>query len=218
MSNVGVVSGPSSPQILAPTGQSNAMLLSPDSLMYFCAIQLRALDGQITQRMAQQQSSRDAQQKLSKLQEFMGRYAGGIGKDDVWAKGEALKMYKEAFDLLPPGSELRNRLDASFHEFRKTACREDNCTFTSLADYTPEMKNDDLNHGSDEKNLVADWEMKPRMEELKNISNDVNKGAELEMTNLQTLISQRQMAVQLTTNLLSKVNETMHAIVNNTGK
>ena len=47
---------------------------------------------------------------------------------------------------------------------------------------------------------------------------NLNKGAELEMTNLQTLVSQRQMAIQLTTNLMPKVNDSMMAIVANTGK
>lgn len=43
----------------------------------------------------------------------------------------------------------------------------------------------------------------------------ISRGAELDMVQLQTLVSQRQQAISLTENLLSRIHESSQAVVNN---
>ena len=47
------------------------------------------------------------------------------------------------------------------------------------------------------------------------IVEDLKGNAELQMIQLQSLISARQTAVQLTTNMLSKVDQTLQSVVSN---
>jgi len=218
MSNVTGIAGASGAALYGVTPSTN-VLLSPDSLLAFCTIQLRSLDGQITKRLTEQQQARDAQGTLGQLQDLLHhlKQFPGLGATDAQTKARILQYYKDAYDKAPPGQKAR--IEESFNAFRNTACMNDAKAHTSLATYGRQQLDADakaaskgnLNHASKE-------ELELRLSEVNGIVDNLNKGAELEMTNLQTLISQRQMAIQLTTNLMSKINDSMMAIVANTGK
>ncbi len=215
MSNVTGIAGASGAALYGVPASSNVML-SPESLMYFCAIQLRSMDGQITKRMTEQQQARDAQEVLGQLQDLLAHLKpGGLNENDLVARRRILEYYKAAYDKAPP--DMKARLQESFNAFRSTGCNNDGGDVVSLATYSPAQLDADATRPTvDNKNSLDSNEVTARFDEIKGICNDINKGAELEMTNLQTLISQRQMAIQMTTNLLSKVCESMQAIVNNT--
>lgn len=215
MSNVTGIAGASGAALYGVPASSNVML-SPESLMYFCAIQLRSMDGQITKRMTEQQQARDAQEVLGQLQDLLAHLKpGGLNENDLVARRRILEYYKAAYDKAPP--DMKARLQESFNAFRSTGCNNDGGDVVSLATYSPAQLDADATRPTvGNKNSLDSNEVTARFDEIKGICNDINKGAELEMTNLQTLISQRQMAIQMTTNLLSKVCESMQAIVNNT--
>lgn len=219
MSNVSGVAGTSGAAMYGVSASTNVML-SPESLIYFCATQLRALDGQITKRVVEQQNAREAQGTLGQLQDLYNHLKPtGVGQDDAATKQRILQYYKEAYDKAPPGQ--RDRIQESFNAFRKSACYNDSDkAYVSLANYDAKQIDADIKNcnDADNHNFTSGDEVDLRLKEINGIVDDVNKGAELEMTNLQTLVSQRQMAVQLTTNLISKVNESMQSIVANTGK
>lgn len=200
--------------------------LSPETLLLYCASQLNALDSEIQSRMAKQQSARDSQRGLNELKATLG--TGEITGDKYAQKEKILAKMKEAYDKLPPGDPNRKTLDDLFNEFADTACTNDRHVFArSLSTYSgpddPKLRELADTPDFDQKdqhmsNLVSTDELKKLNTDIDGMINDISKGAELEMINLQSLVSQRQMAVQLATGMLNKLNETALGVVNNVGK
>ena len=56
------------------------------------------------------------------------------------------------------------------------------------------------------------------VDNLKGLQTEVNQGSELGMITLQSLMSQRQMAIQLTTNLVQSLGEMTNKIAANIGR
>jgi len=60
-----------------------------------------------------------------------------------------------------------------------------------------------------------DGEWKGTIDGLVKMAEDIKGGAEISMLQLQQLMAQRQTAVQLTTNMMSKLDQTQDSIVKN---
>jgi hypothetical protein len=73
-----------------------------------------------------------------------------------------------------------------------------------------------LNQGGD--NVVHADEVANIVKDLQGIATDQNSSSQLQMINLQSLMSQQQTAVQLTTNLLQALDQQAQAIATNVGK
>ena len=190
--------------------------LTPESLLSYCAAQLRNMDGDIAARMRGQQSSRAAQNKLNEIREFLKNYdtGAGIGADDELAPPKVLQGLKDAYDLLPEGSPQREEIESLFNRFRNTCCMNGASESVSLKHYTAAQiaadgKRQGANNNADQK------EIQSFLSSLTDISGSITKNTELDMINLQSLISQRGMAIQLTTNMMSKLNESLFSVVAN---
>lgn len=200
--------------------------LTVDSIMLYCAAQLNHLDTDIQKHMAQQQVARDQQDKLGRLKSLM---SGSIpeGPAGVEAKKAIMQAMKDAHDALaktdPGGADQLNQL---FHDFITTGSFNDsgdervkagdgNNLFSLSKTAVETLANA---QSLDNKNSISVDEMKNMQAKVDPILSDVGKGAELEMINLQSMVSQRQMAVQIATQLISKTNETLMSIVSNVGK
>jgi hypothetical protein len=126
---------------------------------------------------------------------------------------------KEAFDSLPPNDPRREKLNDTFHRFMDTV------TFNNQSDRrVTEGGNYHLSTLTDEQigniasngtqgNETDDDEMKRFAADIDPMLSDISKGAELEMIDLQSKISQRQMAIQMTTQMVSKMSEMQMAII-----
>jgi hypothetical protein len=66
-------------------------------------------------------------------------------------------------------------------------------------------------------NALSDTEVKAMTNNIESMTKDINSGSELQMINLQSLMSQRQAAVQLTTNLVQSLGDQMNKIAANIG-
>jgi len=187
--------------------------LTPDALMLYCASQLNHLDAGVDALMKKQNDARSATSALNNLK---GRFNHGeLSAYDPETKAAILDDFKKAYDAMPPNSPERESLQQAFHEFVKTSCCSDGDVDPSfnLAGYTRQMR-DTLVVKSDGRNVVNAEEMRKLGERVDDITKDIGKGAELQMINLQSLVSQRQMAVQIATQLMSKLNETYMSIIN----
>lgn len=168
--------------------------LTPDSLMAYCAARLRDLDGQVRDRFETQRSNQDASQAINGLlqdvSKFSARGADPAEMSGLFAKYAALV---ERFGASSPvGAALQRALDAAQNRFTASGAG-------SGLRVTPEQ--------------IAEG-----IDDLKRVQSDLNANSELNMIELQSLVSQRQMAVQLCTNLLAKLDEGQMAIVRNVGK
>lgn len=191
--------------------------LTTDEVMLYCASQLTQLDNGIKQHMAQQQVARTQADKLGKLKGILS--SGQIGAGDSSRKKEVVQAMKEAYDSLDPHDPRRDKLNDMFCRFMDTATYNDQSANRVAA---PEHYNlltlDDAqmnaiaSNGNNGNEVIPD-EMKGFASEIEPMLSDISKGAELDMIDLQAKISQRQMAVQMATQMISKINETMMSIV-----
>lgn len=202
----------------APLGASGDSL-TPDAMLLYCAAQLHDMDTQVKQQMAGQQAQRGAQSKITDLKQLVAQFdtPGGINENDGATKKTILLKMKEIYDSLPAGDPTRNAIQTIFDGFRSTSCCNDDLgNKVSLANYTPEMADADSKIGSqDGKNFVGQSEVKDLESALDSAAGDIGKNADIQMISLQSLVSQRQMAVQIATNLINKLNETLGAVIQN---
>jgi hypothetical protein len=195
--------------------------ISSEGIMAYCAAQLNQLDTEIQSKMLQQQQHREATRPLADLKsKFSGDHLDGNNKEERY---QILKDMKAAYDALPPNDPGRKQLDELFTQYVGTACRNDwqtkvpDCWLGTLTneqiDTLVKIDNSAL-----DQNKVVESEMKELCSKVDGIMNDISKGAELEMINLQSQVSQRQMAVQMATSMLNKFNEGLMSVAGNIGK
>jgi uncharacterized protein (DUF2235 family) len=199
-----------------PTGAG----LSADTIMLYCASQLKGLDDDIDSRMKTQQQHRDVQRDLNDLKARLT--ADHIDGNDTATRAAVLTDLKSAYDKLDPSDPARQQLENLFQSFSKTACGNDHpvgCTLATLDAGKLKSLAEAPDHAApSDSNAVSKDEMTQMCTSVDGIINDISKGAELEMINLQSIVSQRQMAVQIATSMLSKFNEGVQSVVANVGK
>ncbi|MDB4995927.1 MAG: hypothetical protein JWM74_3359, partial [Myxococcaceae bacterium] len=195
------IQGHTTPESITRTGSSNVVCgLSPDSLMFYCESRLRGIGEQIGRAVAQQQKSNSDISALNELHETLNQYSKGVNAEGTvkGAEGDA------AFQ------QMSAAYDAAISKVGKD---------TELGKKLIEDKNRILNTngqgGTD--NIVLEHEMKAMTNNLETMVKDINGNSELQMINLQSLMSQRQAAVQLTTNLVQSLGDQMNKIAANIG-
>lgn len=210
---------------LPPALTAMGVALTPDTLLQYCAMQLGAIDKQIAEKMTKQREGRSAQAAMGELQRALSKYQqGGLDAANANGRAECLAAYKKAYDAAPP--EMKEKLQQQFDEFYKTTVAQDGMTGKApdLATVTDQQLTSFANTvgGRNEAGYLVngadDQEMKRFSDNVGSLSSELGNGAELEMISLQALISQRQMAVQMATNMMSKVNETLQSQVAAIGK
>jgi hypothetical protein len=194
--------GISTPESITRTGSSNGLCgLSPESLMFYCESRLRGLGEQVGRAMAHQQKANEDVSALSSLHETLNKYSKGVNAQDTIggaqgdaAFGEMVAAYDAAIDKVGRDTELGKKLIDDREKILKT----------------------DGKGGPGDK-CVLEHEMKAMTTNLETMVKDINGNSELEMINLQSLMSQRQAAVQLTTNLVQSLGDQMNKIAANIG-
>lgn len=88
-------------------------------------------------------------------------------------------------------------------------------TFAGARDKSPQNTNDNPANNT---NTMVGSEVEAMSKALDDVSSDVGKNAELDMITLQQIISTRQLAIQQTTTLMSKFNESATEVVRNWAK
>lgn len=227
MTTIGGVTGAvptTSPSIAPGAG------LDGETILMYCQTQLNDLNGQIKAKMAQQRAAREQKELINELRTLLGTYAEKGILSHMWMeKKELLQKYAELIQKLPPGA-TRNALQASFDKFRSTACNNNDVVASANVDHylkggeqnidkdiatkekTPDVKSEQ------QQNTVSPREVTEFMKHLEDAGDEIGKNAELEMISLQQVVSQRQMAIQMSTNLMSKFMESLQGIIANTGK
>ncbi len=180
----------------ASDGGPDASLLTPDTLMAYCQSRLSSLDSQMQSTFAQQEKSNALTSAINDLAGAMDQNTNGIND--------------------PPGSNLMSdqdfgNLKQKFEDLIQKAGGPDSPIGKQIANALGT-----LTAGND--TAVSASEITNIGETLKQAASDVNSGAELNMINLQSLMSQRQTAIQLTTNLVQSLGDQMNKVADNIGK
>jgi hypothetical protein len=177
-----------------PPRELNLASLSPEGLMIFCQTQLRDLDEKIQGGMASQKKMVDLQNKIGVLKSDLA-HVGLVGEAHI-------TMSQEQKD------SLNGKFDEAYAMAQSLGNQE---AMTAIKN-----AKDAFNLGGDLE--AGEKETKVIMDALDSAAGSARSGAELQMIELQGLMSKRATALQLTTNMLNSMNESLKNIAGNVGR
>jgi len=166
--------------------------LTPDALMSYCSTRLRGIDDQVHAAFAKQQQANNDSSALTKINISVPDHDLDMTKpEDRQVVQDALNQLNAAYDTVQDPTAkaaLANQINALQHDLKSSA----------------KVPTEDF------KNTTSGGVQK--------IQQDLNSGAELSMINLQSLMSQRQSAIQVCTNLVQSLGDQVSKIADNVGK
>jgi hypothetical protein len=165
--------------------------LTPETLLAYCASKMRGLDGQIQACFAKQQARNAKSAALSKLATAMNTWKVGF-EGNPKAKADIEAALKEAQTSLAGDPALSEQLANLTNAFNETA--------------------------KDQTGHVDSDEMTGFLSTVQSMQQSINQDGELEMLQMQSMMSQRQQAIQLCTNMIQSLGQSSQAICSNVGK
>jgi hypothetical protein len=196
--------------------EAPAEALTGEAVLSYCSARIHSLDSLIQGRFAEQRARNQTLKQVGSLMDIMRRSGAGqaAGAKDAAGKDHAAhheaqardlrKLYNEASD-----PQLREAIAGCYQTVTGRAL-EAPAADGRVADALPA---DWLDRSNVFAQTRETWESK--LGELKNIQDGVSKDNEMSMIQLQSILSQRQLAVQITTQMLSAMAEAKKGIVAN---
>jgi hypothetical protein len=220
------VQGPTAAPALAPYEDPtlDTTKFSPSTLLLFCTSRMETLDTSLQQYFAMQQKNNDKMQKASKLMEILGTVPvidrGAIMEQDAEGKGQTRRNFAASMGTgiaevyaSTDDPQLRAQCAARFKEV----------TGREIGDFmNPDGRAMPVSafqldfDGMPEKVDGAQWQQK--IEDVKNTVSGLSKNSELNMIKLQEIVSQRQLAIQITTQMMQALNEGAKQVAANLGR
>jgi hypothetical protein len=189
--------------------------LTPDALMAYCANRLRDLDEQMQQAFAGQQKFRVVSEALGEIQQTLqGASSGkGLHADDGSGPYIIKCDYEKALANMPDGPE-KDKVQASYQEFMS------HCSWQADPNNPQNPGGQKLVYSGGPLAGESDGAAqacRDAADHIGQINKDLSSSSELAMISLQSLMSQRQTAIQICTNLVSALGETSKAIAQKIG-
>lgn len=194
MSSVNNVSNASSVDTGSDYGLPNDgfQYLSGDALLTYCQTRLQGLDSDIKAGMDDQKAGLARRQAIQNAEQVFKSFGdNGPQTQEDWDKCEA--ALNTAMAALPPGDPGIQQLQGFKSQMEGQYCQ----------DIAPDP------------HFPKDGEWKGTIDGLNNLVDNIKSDSEIDMLQLQQLMSQRQTAVQSTTNMVSTIDQTMASVVKN---
>lgn len=199
-------------------GDPNMVSLSPEMLLAYCSSRLETLDTTIQTYFAEQQQRNRDMRTLMKLQELLRESTwkeGQLGSEEIKDNPAHLQNHankgNEILELYMSTDSPEVKAECAKAFFRVTGL--------NINDYRGGRKvtADDVNASAKEGRIphLDSEKIAAELESIKDAQSAISKGAELSMIQLQSLVSQRQLAIQLTTQLMQTLNESSKQVVGN---
>jgi hypothetical protein len=169
--------------------------LTPDALLYYCEARLDGLDTQMQGIMDQQETSNADEQHLKDAIDALDQYSSGGGDPQA----------------------LIQTIQGDVSQI------QDPATQAKMQDLVNDMQNNLKSFSVSQQNApeylpFTSSQIQAWTDTVKNVDSDLSSGAELNMIQLQSLMSERQVATQLTTNLVQSLGDELNKIVDNVGR
>jgi len=196
------------------TDAGAAVYLTPDALLAYCQARLDSIDGQVEGSMAEQQlrngESSAIQTALQKLQQ----YTSGVNNDSGACTATETSLYNliKSIGATDPGCPELGKLTQTYNDLVYSGTGA-----TAALPYIDEASYAPVPNGPEGDNTLGSSEMQTFISNLQGCASDLNSGSELQMIQLQSLMSQRQTAIQLTTNLVQSLGDQAEKIAENVG-
>jgi hypothetical protein len=194
---------------------STGAYLSVDAIMAYISVRVGNLDSTLTNTMAAQEARSNTAKQYSQYQATLGKFTAGIaaGKDADLGVHAAMANDIRAQFLATKDPALRSQLQDIFKAVTGRALDEN--TPKVVAADAPKDPN-----GIDRSGMAADGVSKEDfdtkfVQRAKDGASAASQGMDLEMVNIQSMISQRQQAMQLGTQMLATFNDTIAKVLGN---
>jgi hypothetical protein len=198
------VNGVQVPFATYPADDPGMSGLTPDAMIAYCASQLDDIDTEIAADIDHQKLEIRERAAVNQVKASLEKHApnGPQGGPEMQ---ECVDAYDQAIATLPPDDpvalELRSRETAmetkyGFHP----ATHGTYVAGTQYVEYPVDAK-------LDKPPSSADWQ--GDLDSLGNFADTIKSNAEIELLQLNSLVSQRQQAVQLATGMVGKLDDTL---------
>jgi hypothetical protein len=179
------------PMLAAPT------YITPDCMLAYCSTRLRNLDDQMQKQFVAQQKGIQESQQLDDIEGMLKDLFQKAPKDD---KGNL----KDDFNTNDYPAE-RDAIQTAINQIQDPAVRDKaQAAFAANAVLTKGSSFQDFKTAA--------------LDRIDAAKQTLSQGSELGMIGLQSLMSQRQTAIQLTTNLVQAMGESLKTVAGNVGK
>jgi hypothetical protein len=187
--------------------------MSPDALLAYCRYQLGGLDQEMQNGIKAQNSQLEERQAVEKVQSALESYGtqGPKSGDDM---ANCVSAFQDAIHSLPDGDPVRTQLqqqcDAMTSKYQyEPGDYSQTITFQGIQ--TPNFQGIHIPIATPPRmgHTPQDGEWKGTCEALSTLAGDIKDGAEIQMLQLQDLVSQQQQAVELFTGMMSKTDQTL---------
>jgi hypothetical protein len=224
--SISLSNGPSTVAYTAPASVADAddggASLSPDALMAYCQSRLDSIDGQVDASFNEQQTNAGAITQIDQVLSTIKQDDGSDQKDPKVCKSlettfegliNSLQNTDPGCPELPALTTAYNSMVWSGDGGRAFTHSTDptDPDFIDIADYPPDMS---TKQGD---NILGSTELQGYAQTLSDAAAGLNSNSELQMVQLQSLMSQRQTAISLTTNLVQSLGDQESKIADNIG-
>jgi len=186
--NVTTINPISPSNVFNPYADANG--LTGESLLLYCQTQLRSYDDTITGFLNEQKLNLARKKGLSGIENTLKKYLNTLDQGGV---NDIEGAFANAINSLPPGDPVRGVIEGKLAEFNSHS-------------------------GNGQQIHYTKEELTAFAGDVQSILDNVNGNAEINMIQLQQVMSQRQTAVQLTTSMLAKLDDGTKSVISNIGR
>jgi hypothetical protein len=213
-----------------------AVYLTPEALMTYCETRLDGIDSQITTAMTQQQSINSEQTAIQGLLTNLSTDSANIGTGVMDNPTECKNLAQEFENAItniqandptsPALAQLEQVHDALMATGSGPYTTTNDQGVTVLHGYynggdptqLPTGSIPPANVNNDHDGTIGSSEFTTFTNALTSVNSSLGSKAELQMINIQSLMSQRTTAIQLTTNILQAYDDGLSKVTDNIGK
>ena len=188
--------------------------LTPEGVLAYCAERMGNIDSQVKEYMSLANKRQHAREALSDLETTLKTHGNGLIADpNDQPKKDIVAKYNAAIEATKDADpQLAQRLTEERDKFQVDAFGHDGITRWQFGAHEGAAL------AYEQTNAVGKESMEKMAEAVDAISGDLDQKSQLDMMTLQSLMSKRQTAVQMCTNLVSSLGDTSKAIAANVGK
>jgi hypothetical protein len=204
------------PDVTAATGGSDgSIFLTPDALLAYCESRLSSIDGQVRGAFGAQQLRNSETSAIQRALQTFQENTGGVTNDAT----SCTAMEKALHDLIAqlkasdPGCPELPKLKQTYNDLLYSGTGP-----TSALPYEDQTLYPPKHTDPPGDKTLDSTEMQAFIGSLQSSASDLNSNSELQMIQLQSLMSQRQTAIQLTTNLVQSLGDQAQKIAENIGR
>jgi hypothetical protein len=209
---------------LADLTSAEMTSLTPDSLLAYCQARLDSINGQVTGLFNEQEVQNGEASALQPVIAAFQTNAGGVNSGDSQGASKCTTMEVALGGLIQqikdsdPGFADLGKLEQTYNDilYSGTGPQPANGTTPALQYFDPSIYPPNQN-GPKSDNILSSDEVQAAIQSLQGCASDLNSGSELQMIQLQSLMSQQSTAVELTTNLVQSLGDESEKVAENIG-